>query len=156
MRYFILLIFVMLSCNSGVDDFYKTSHTEDIDVLPLIKPYRLWTPIANWPAWALDFKKPVSVDTDLHVSQMQVCEINVSNGIIYGHCAHQSSAMNNSYFVIVPDSNVEKIFGSREAWDTYLSARNANSDVLYDVNEVYTRFNEKGYKELPWNAGIKQ
>ncbi len=156
MRYYLtLLICLMLSCNSGIDGFYKTSHTEDIDVLPLIKPYRLWTPIPNKSTWALDFSKKVSVGTDLQISQMQVCQINVNNGIIYGHCAQQSQAMNHAYFVIIPGSHVEKIFESKYTWDAYLRAHNNNSDVLYDVNDVYARFNEKGYQELPWSKEIK-
>lgn len=149
----------MLSCNSDVEQFYKISHTGDLNVLPLIKPYRLFTPIPNKSVWHLDFQKEIKFEIKkskkyLYESQVNVCHINIKNRIIYGHCMDQAYYP-NYYFIIIPDKNIEKAFEFKEDWDNFLHERGVNSSELYDVLEVYTAF-KKDYKTLPWYEQIKR
>jgi hypothetical protein len=153
MRYlFLIACLFLMSCSTDKDNFYKTNHTEDIDVLPLIKPYRLWSPIPGQSVWHLDFKGKVKDKFGLG-TQTNVCEINVVNRIIYGHCSERSQYP-NFYFVIIPGENVEKAFDSKEAWTEYLREHQVDSEKLYDVLQVYNDF-KKDYKSLPWLNQVK-
>ncbi len=141
----------MISCDSGVIGFYKQSHVEDIDVLPLIEPYKLWTPIPGSSTWFLDFKKEV-VRAAGNIFQTNVCEVNVANHIIYGHCI-SLNAQPKGYFVVIPKENLEMMFQNKEEWDSFLKERNVNSNQLFDVLETYNAFNIN-YKTLPWYKEI--
>jgi hypothetical protein len=155
MRFAILIMYVfMLSCNSKVEKFYRTNHVEDIDVLPLIKPYRLWSPISGEVIWHLDFEGKVEPKPGWTISQMQVCKINVVKLVIFGHCINGYNSINASYFVVLPKENIEKIFSSKEEWAAYLMTRGVDHEKLYDVHEVYNVF-KKNYRSLPWYDQVK-
>lgn len=139
----------MQSCNSEVDGFYKISHVEDTDVLPLIKPYRLWSPISGYNDWHLDFMREVNGRYG-NISQTNVCKINVSNHIIYG----QADYGPNFCFVIIPSEKIEKGFNNKEDWLSFLRAHGVNGNDLYDVLDVYNIF-KRDYKKLPWIEQVK-
>lgn len=154
-RYFTLLtILCLVSCTQQPDRFYKTSHIEDIDVLPLIKPYKLWSPVPGVQVWHLDFSRKVAVKAGWEISQMQVCRINVANHIIYGHCADNMKSANAAYFVIVPDKKIEQIFLSKDDWEKYLSDNGLHSENQLDVLEVYNAF-KNDYRSLPWLGQVE-
>ncbi len=144
----------MLSCNSNVEKFYRMNHVEDIDVLPLIQPYRLWSPISGKVVWHLDFKGKVELKPGWTISQMQVCKINVVKLVIFGHCVNGYNSINASYFVILPEVNIERIFSSQEEWAAYLKAKDIDHEKLYDVLEVYNNF-KRDYRSLPWYDQVK-
>lgn len=142
----------MFSCNSDIERFYKTNHIEDIDVLPLIKPYRLWTPIPGKEVWHLEFRDSVK-DKYGYISQTNVCQINVINRIIFGHCSDVSYSP-NFYFIIIPDKGFEKAFDSEQEWTAYLKTKGIDDEKLYGVLEVYNDF-KKDHRSLPWYDQVK-
>lgn len=143
-----------MSCTLEIDRFYKVSHIEDRDVLPLIKPYFLWTPIPSQTLWHLDLKRPLGIYPGNNWAQCNACRINVVNRIIYGHCMPSPSNA-EYYFAIAPDEDIEKVTKSMEEWDTFLKERNINSANLFDVLSVYKLF-VKDYQKLPWYNQIKK
>jgi len=148
----LFFFFAFISCNVEIDSFYKTNRVEDINVLPLIKPYRLFTPIHDNTIWSLKFKNKVKQKYGFE-DQTNVCRINVVNRIIYGHCMEFQSYP-NYYFVIIPDENIEKAFEFKNEWSLYLHEHGVNSDELYHVLNVYWDF-KKDYRSLPWYDQIK-
>ena len=142
----IVIPVLFLSCNDRTDSFYSTSHTEDIDILPLIKPYRLWSPIPDEHIWHLEFKGRVK-NGNGYYTQTNVCNINVLNNHIFGHCDSRD-CYPNFYFVIVPDSNIEVSFENRPDWVAYLSSRHIDS-VTFDVLSTYNSF-KRNRNNLPW------
>lgn len=156
MKYVVLLaFFCMTSCSRGVDIFYKTSHVGDIDVLPLIKPYKLWSPIPGNQVWHLDFSQKVAIKPGWEISQMQVCWINVTNRIVYGHCSDKLESANAAYFVVVPDKKIERIFLSKDDWLKYLAENGVHNENQLDVLEVYRGF-KKDYRNLPWLSQVTE
>ncbi len=154
MRNSLLLVLLFTSsCNIFVDSFYKTSHEWDIDVLPLIKPYRLITPIPGSSHWTLNLTRDMYIEGG-YIYQLNVCKVNIENRIIYGHCMPED-CFPNYYFVLIPDEDIEKGFILESEWAEYLKGRKVNSSKLHNVLTVYDQFNHSNCRSLPWYEQIK-
>ncbi len=145
-RSVIVTAVLIMSCNSDIDQFYTVSHESDIDILPLIKPYKLWTPIPGHYNWFLDFKKQEKGKKGYYHNQIVVWEVNVVNHIIYG--------FSGDYFVIIPEVGIEKMFKSKMEWSEYLKSKGITDNTMYDVNEIYNEFS-LNYKKIPWYNEVK-
>lgn len=155
MRHFIVLIcsLFVLACNSDFDTFYARNKKEDLYILPLVKPYFLYSPIPGKSLWHLDFQTEVK-DQFGAVDWTNVCEINVVDSVIFGHCVYREGSPND-YFAIVIREKIEIIFPSKEGWESFLKSKNISNFKTFDVLSTYSEF-KNDYKSLPWMKGTFQ
>src|SRR5688572_19041321 len=133
---FLIMFFILQSCNMK-NSFY-TEHTEsDLYRIPLIKPYKLTQLYGlnaerddldgKFNSWHL---KLFFADKSKSWSHVNVTDINVTNGLIYGH-GKKTKFSPNDYFVIIPERRIEKIFKTEGEWKEFLLTEGIDSVVLY-------------------------
>ena len=148
---FFIIFAIFISCGFKNTGFYSTDKYEDLYVIPLMKPYRLYStgPLKVVP-WMLFFRnhlKPGELYGAGADDQMPVSLINIKRGIIYGYDTVDDKS--GRYFVIIPNKSFEKIFTNKEEWDVFLQHSNITNDTFYDPNIIYDKFKENN-KSLPW------
>jgi hypothetical protein len=151
-----LLLFsaAYIGCESG-SGFYEEYTKEDLFRLPLVRPYEL-----------LNLYGADSSDLELHgwtlklqnqffgyVSQLNVSDINVLNGTIYGHGKDGLTHNPNFWFAIVPDQKIEKVFETENEWTAFLKERKVDPAALYKVWPVFYKFRKD--VSLPWKPDTK-
>ena len=153
-----------MSCSNPNKEWYEENSCEDLNLIPLIKPYRLFTVGSGNDrlGWFITFMNNGKVDecgNNLN-SQMNVKRVSVKGDIIYGYCEDYSE-----YFVIKPKEKIEKMFDNKSDWVLYLKTINQDTCTLYDPDGLYTLYNEGStarhgsahghYRALPWYNDIK-
>jgi hypothetical protein len=89
-----------------------------------------------------------SIGNTGYAPRVAVKEINVSNGIIYGHDSQQSDYP-DVWFVVIPKEKIEKVFKGKEAeWKDFLKAKGVTDIQLHPVWELFKKY--KGTYTLPW------
>lgn len=156
MRIFPLLIAgsLLFSCRSK-DPFYDDYAREDLYRLPLLKPYELINLYGIGPhdevaqAWSLEFKNNNFSGYNEHLN---VTDIQISNGIIFGHGKRGEIYYPNDWFVIIPKQKIEKVFKKKEDWTTFLKQINIQPERLYRVWPVFQKYKDSAF--LPWHDQI--
>ena len=144
------LIAAIDSCNTK-RSFYDYYAREDLYRIPLIEPYELINLYNANPdlkathGWELDFIDEKAKGHDSHVN---VSNINVINGIIYGHGQDGMTDYPNFWFVVIPSEKVSKTFKEEGSWLEYLKTKQINGNDLYEVWPLFNKFKEK--LTLPW------
>ena len=154
MRFCFLLVCFLVSCSNQKAEWYGLTHCGDLTLIPLIKPYQLFTSDATDSIWLFSFVNSGKLDecdiNDEH--HIAVSWINVKNDIIYGYCDYFSD-----YFVVIPRKKVEKRFNKKNEWLLYLKEIHQETGTFYRPDKLY-KILESGpekYKELPWYNQIK-
>jgi hypothetical protein len=93
-----------------------------------------------------------------YTPRVSVKEINVSNGIIYGHNSeiNYGTDVNGKvliypdvWFVIIPKEKIEKVFKDREAeWKEFLKEKGITDIQLHGVWDLFRKY--KDTYTLPW------
>jgi hypothetical protein len=156
MRIFPLLLAssLLFSCRSK-DPFYDDYAREDLYRLPLLKPYELLNlygieahdEIAQ--AWSLEFQYNKS-----HNDHLIVTDIQISNGVIFGHGKRSEIYSPNDWFVIIPAQQIEKVFEKKADWIGFLKQKNIQPERLYRVWPVFQKYKDSA--SLPWQDQIVQ
>ena len=147
MKYFFVLLFLIASCKSKYD-FYEIDAVSDQIVIPLYKPYRLNQVsdrrIVVGEDWQLDFKYK---DSTHKLDYTDVTDVNVTNGIIYGH-GKRSKYQPNDWFVIIAGNKIEKVFKTENDWKNYLNKFGITSIKLFQVWDLF--YEIRDHSILPW------
>jgi hypothetical protein len=149
---FTLIIAELLffSCNTK-DPFYDDFAREDLYRLPLLKPYELINIYGIDPhdevaqAWSLELHYIKFNGYDDHVL---ATDIQVSNGVIFGHGRSLENFAPNDWFVIIPAQKVEQVFSKKVDWTAYLKQKNIQPEKLYRIWPVFQKYKDSAF--LPW------
>lgn len=150
-RFKYFLLFLVVTLFIGCNSFYDHYAEEDLYRVPLISPYRL-TQIYGFTEsdgleWFLDLYYAGDT-THMGYDQISVREINLVNGVIYGHKSAGRIDTNHYYFVIIPSQKIEAVFRDKIQWESYLEQRKVDPSKMYAVWPVFKEFKEQG--TLPW------
>jgi hypothetical protein len=143
----IVSVIYLSSCNSG-DSFYNDYSREDLYRLPLLKPYELLNIYGADPtdldfhSWSL---KLLSGDR----SQLNVSNIQVSKGVIYGHGKDGLTLPPNYWFVIIPEQKIEMIFKKKDEWVAFLKQKQINPESVYKIWPIFEQYKKDA--TLPWH-----
>ena len=156
--YFLLACF-LVSCSNPRTEWYEVTGCSDLSLIPLIKPYQLFTSVADDSIWFFSFVNNGKLDGcgNNYDNQMPVSWINVKSDIIYGY-----SDKFSDYFVVIPSRKIEKKFSKKNEWLLYLNEIHQDTDTFYRPDRLYKNFDSdhsifgRGkYKALPWYNQIK-
>ena len=154
MRFFLLFACFLVSCSNPRTEWYAAISCGDVGLIPLIKPYQLFTAYATDSVWGFSFVNNGQLDECgvNHEDQMTVSWINVKSDIIYGYSDEYLS-----YFVVIPSRKIEKKFDKKNEWLLYLKEINQSIDTFYRPDKVYKilKGGPENYKALPWYNQIK-
>jgi hypothetical protein len=158
--YFVVLAFFIFSCNGGNNPFYSYYAEEDLYRVPLIKPYQLINLYGveedNFPLWQMDFhyggdKNTPGFNSDLgpnSVPGVSATEINVTNGVIYGH-SPKNGDYPDVWFAVIPERKIEKVFKGKETeWIDFLKRNSITNIQMYPVWNLFRKY--KDTYTLPW------
>jgi hypothetical protein len=160
-KYLLILSVLIVSCKNGNDSFYSSYAEDDLYRMPVIKPYQLINLYGieedESSRWQLDFhyggdKNTPGFNSDLvpnSVPGVSATEINVTNGIIYGHDPEYRDYYPDVWFVVIPKAKIEKVFkGNEVEWKDYLKGKGITDIHLYGVWELFKKYKET--YTLPW------
>ena len=141
------LVLLIVGCFEG--DFYSYSSREDLLRVPLIWPYELTNTSRSDSeiisrVWHLELTE---LNPNGSHKFLNISEINVSNGIIFGH----GNVSPTGYVGIIADSRTEYVFKEKSEWLKFLSQKGIDGTHTLDVWNVFSQFNTD-YK-LPWKIG---
>jgi hypothetical protein len=125
------------------DDFYTRSNASwDASRLPLVRPYELLR-LNGSKEWEMNLRKiPGSVSN--------IKEVSVFQNIIMIHSGEtycNNAKVEEAWFVIIPEKDIEKGFEKKEGYDKYLSLLHVIS-TLYNADTVYGFFQRN--KKINW------
>jgi hypothetical protein len=142
--------------------FYTYYAEEDLYRVPLIAPHQMTSLYgieedeSLFKFWEIHFAyggdKNTSgfnaINNPGYQPRVGATEVNVSNGIIYGHNEDMADYP-AVWFVIIPREKIEMVFKDRENdWRQYLKKKGVDSIQLYPVWPLFREF-KKSYT-LPW------
>lgn len=146
------MIAITDSCHTG-HSFYNYYTKEDLYRIPLIEPYELiniYNANPNLKAthgWQLDFMNRKKEDPGSHVN---VSNVNVLKGVIFGHGQDGMTDYPNFWFVVIPSEKITETFKDEKAWLNYLGKRQIDGKNLYQVWPLFNKFKEN--LTLPWRS----
>lgn len=159
----LFLFLFVVSCHGATDSFYTHYKEGDLYRLPLIPPYQLIN-LAGFderqsasPIWQLLFVHGGDESVDGFNSKTLgggtprtwATDVNVTDSVIYGYCGKDKYGNKELWFVIIPDSKIEKVFGDDESgWKACLKQKGIENIKLFPVWSLFEAF-KKSYV-LPW------
>jgi hypothetical protein len=148
------ILVVLYSCNQAENDFYNDYVEEDLNRLPLIRPYKLITNMneeykEEHPSWGLVFTKEYTRKNKLKDDHVNIRVVNIEDSIIYGGPGrYERHAIPDFWFIINTKTSDEMIFEDEESWKAKLTVLNCKQDTLYDIWPIFEIFKKDG--TLPW------
>jgi len=144
--------FIFVSCDEqNGSSFYTRHYEDDLSRIPLIKPYELQNQRyadSNYDGthgWSLKFRYR---QFDGYIIQLNISNVNVSNGIIYGHGQDGKTNAPNYWFIIVPQKKSEQIFKNEKDWEDSLKSKDVNNVKVFSVWNIWGQFENSSI--LPW------
>lgn len=119
--------------------------------MPLLKPYELlntWNADSNYDGthgWNLKLYYKVF---EGYIDHLNISNINVSKGIIYGHGQDGKTNFPNYWVIIIPSKKYEQVFQNNQKWKTALDSLDIDSNKLYSVWSIFGQFENE--HTLPW------
>lgn len=144
----VLLIF---SCNSKTqtkdeDYFYSDIGGLSIKRIPLIKPYEVKKVTEN--EWRLELQTTRLLELSIH----NIKAVNVIDSAIIVHAKGEVSIKGvrykESWFVIIPSSEIEEGFSSETEFFSYLRKAEVKFSNFHNVEDVYKIFNKN--RKINW------
>jgi hypothetical protein len=137
----LLLFGCSLSQKGSRDPFYQGDGGFDYGRFPLIKPYDAKS---VEEIWSINLLADASV-TDIHYSSIRdIRKIAVENQVIMIYAPSMSTLdeLKLTWFVIVPDQNIEKGFSSESDFLKYLQRFNIMDPTWFEPTSVFQLFEE--------------
>jgi hypothetical protein len=150
----VLMLFILTSCGPLLDAdveptgvaFFESTGGWDYRRIPLIAPYEAIS--ISKETWG------IGLETDsirYQPSVSDITKLNVVNSrFIVTYSSNTSLAgelVDELWFIIIPEENIERGFTNEEDFLTYLKENNIDHPNLVDVNELYDELVSKGYLE---------
>jgi hypothetical protein len=170
-KFLFILTVSIFSCTGEGDSFYSSYADGDLYRMPVLEPYQL-THLYGMEEgegsdlWELRFSYGGDKETpgfnDIgnpgYNPGVAVKEINVSNGIIYGHNKkiNYGTDVNGKlliypdvWFVIIPREKIEKVFKDRETeWKAFLKEKGIIDIQMHGVWNLFRKYRDT--YTLPW------
>jgi hypothetical protein len=125
--------------------FFESGGGWDYIRIPLIEPYQALS--ADEKTWSISLK----TDSYRYQFSIDISELDVINSrFIATYCANctlDGVQVDERWFIIIPEENIEIGFTKEEEFLTYLEDKGIDNPNLTDVNELYDEFVDKGYLE---------
>jgi hypothetical protein len=149
-----LILFLCYSCGAPqqenkekteqqqVDKFYTSEKDGDLYRIPLIKPIQIISPIGYDDSWDLKFPyQKIERKRSVEVSSATVVDSLI---IVYSKMTSLPGEMTQAWFFIDTRNKTEIVCRNNDEYQKHLSEIGIATPILYDVNELYSQFKEKG------------
>lgn len=125
------------------NDFYQLSGGSDYRRIPLIYPYEA---LSGGTGWIVQPREGFALAAD-------VTKVNVVDGMIIVQAEHTTNSnaqqVDMLWGVAIPAENIKKQFSTESDLKVFLASRNIKDVQLFDINDLYTKF-DKDSQPLPW------
>lgn len=155
----VLILFVCFSCVNSeeehsrvkqeqvMDKFYTSSRDSDLFRIPLIKPIQVISAVGYDDSWdlRLPYRQIQGVGRSIPIHSLTIVDsvIIIDAGIV-----SLPVETTQAWFLIDMKSQRETVCRNSDEYQNDLIEKDVKSPMLYNVNEVYSQFKEKG--TLPW------
>jgi hypothetical protein len=125
--------------------FFESGGGWDYRRIALIEPYQAIN--SNRQTWRINTKTD-SIEFQISIVVTKLDVVNNRFIITYAPDAPLGGKrVNELWFVIIPDENIEKGFSNEEEFLAYLAEKNISTPNLRDIDELYEELRRKGYLE---------
>jgi hypothetical protein len=149
-----LMLFILTSCGPLLDAdveptgvaFFESTGGWDYRRIPLIEPYEAVNIVKE--TWGIGLETD-SIRYQPSVSDITKLDVVNSKFILtYSlNTALEGERVDELWFIIIPEENIERGFTKEEDFLTYLKDKGIDHPNLTDVSELYDELVNKGYLE---------